>query len=232
MQMIVQVGKHQVSLKSLDDWAYYFYLAHRCQVARDADGTSVLHLLSSFAHGFSRWQEGVGRRLEFLCNYQKVDKMMKQVGKNTQLIEAFKAFEEEQGAGAVLTPVFLFLARKLDNYKGVMKVDIEEKTCTWNLRGLDGSEEGEGGELSQQPEDMDGVVEEFEDVVLDQEGPGVGIHMFIFIVNTIDISALLTHRGQAPVPPSFSLFNRESAGTSRRGAPGRNQLLLPLASGL
>ena len=111
-----------------------------------------------------------------------------------------------------------------------MKVDIEEKT--WNLRGLDGSEEGEGGELSQQPEDMDGVVEEFEDVVLDQEGPGVGIHMFIFIVNTIDISALLTHRGQAPVPPSFSLFNRESAGTSRRGAPGRNQLLLPLASGL
>ena len=55
MQMIVQVGKHQVSLKSLDDWAYYFYLAHRCQVARDADGTSVLHVLSSFAHGFSRW---------------------------------------------------------------------------------------------------------------------------------------------------------------------------------
>ena len=91
MQMIVQVGKHQVRLKSLDDWAYYFYLAHRCQVARDADGTSVLHLLSSFAHGFSRWQEGVGRRLEFFCNYQKVDKMMKQVGKNTQLIEAFKA---------------------------------------------------------------------------------------------------------------------------------------------
>ena len=39
---------------------------------------------------------------------------------------------------------------------------------TWNLRGLDGSEEGEGGELSQQPEDMDGVVEEFENVVLDQ----------------------------------------------------------------
>ena len=91
--------------------------------------------------------------------------------------------------------------------------------------------EGEGGELSQQPEDMDGVLEEFEDVVLDQEGPGVGIHMFIVIVNTIDISALLTHRGQAPVPPSFSLFNRGTAGTSRRGAPGRNQLLLPLAAG-
>ena len=29
---------------------------------------------------------------------------MKQVGKNTQLIEAFKACEEEQGAGAVLYP--------------------------------------------------------------------------------------------------------------------------------
>ena len=68
------------------------------------------------------------------------------------------------------------------------------------MRGLDWSEEGEGGELSQQPEDMDGVVEEFEDVVLDHEGSGVGIHMFIFIVNRIDISALLTHRGQAPVP--------------------------------
>ena len=89
---------------------------------------------------------------------------------------------------------------------------------TWNLRGLDGSEEGEGGELSQQPEDMDGVVEEFEDVVLDQEGPGVGIHMFIFIVNTIDISALLTHRGQAPVPPSFSLFNRGTAGNISAGS--------------
>ena len=72
---------------------------------------------------------------------------------------------------------------------------------------------------------------EFEDAVLDQEGPGVDIHMFIFIVNTIDISALVAHRGQAPVPPSFSLFNRESAGTSRRGAPGRNQLVLLLATG-
>ena len=49
---------------------------------------------------------------------------------------------------------------------------------------------------------------EFEDVVLDQEGPGVGIHMFIIIVNTIDISAPVAHRGQAPVPPSFSLFNK------------------------
>ena len=72
---------------------------------------------------------------------------------------------------------------------------------------------------------------EFEDVVLDQEGPGVGIHMFIVIVNRIDISALVAHRGQAPVPPPFSLFNRESAGTSRRGAPGRNQLVLLLATG-